>query len=441
MTASLNPLSAKQLLPSKEGTVQHAVENPSSDWRTPSALICPTKMHLWPDEATLDVDGRIRYGATLELGTTFRKKLWYSVPSEARNFVSESCDAFVLGAFFIAATNEADLVVHGQVSPSLLRNLIDFRNAWKTWWPFGFSARGIEADTEAEDLPAPGNPPKAICAYSGGVDSNFTIYRHMLMGLGRQKRNISSALLIQGLDMPLSQDDRFNRVTANSRKLLENIGIDLITLKTNFREVNPDWNNTHGAAIASSLMLFKKEFSEGIIASTYSYHKLLLPWGSNPISDPLMSSKSFEIVHDSAHWARFSKILALTQWPEAYEKLRVCFELDADDRNCGKCFKCVCTWLGARIAKVTPPASLPAPTPEAILQLRNVPAADMFGMEELGKLLDESDIPRPIVKAFKKCVSYNARRFLFERKCRDGKPGFFYRAASKLHSRLSRYFT
>ena len=410
------------------------------DWRTPVAMINPSTMHLWPEEPQMDGTDRIKFGATLELGSTFRKQLWYSVDLEASKFVTQSCDPFVLGAFFIAAANGADLLVHGQVSPSLLRNLIDFQNAWKSWWQHGFSARSIDADKEAEDLPAAGAP-RAICAYSGGVDSNFTIYRHKLIDIGRQKRNIEAALLIHGLDLPLKQNERFERITANSKQLLNSVGINLITLKTNFREINPDWNNTHGAALASALMLFKKQFSEGIIASTYSYDQLLLPWGSNPISDPLMSSKSFEIVHDAPHWARFSKLAALSHWPAAYDKLRVCFELDAEERNCGKCFKCICTWLGCKLAKVEAPASLPAPTAEAILALRNVPAADMFGLDNFGELLENADVPAPILHAFKRCLNHNRRRHLFERKCSNGKPDIWYRFASKVHSRLSRYFT
>lgn len=407
------------------------------EWRTPAILIAPTKMHLWPEEPKLDAYGGVTYGATLELGTTIRKQLWYNIPSARADFVTESCDPYVLGSIFIAAVNSAELIVHGQASPSLLRNLIDFQNAWKTWWPHRFSVMGISADKEIEDEIS-GDKTKAICAYSGGVDSNFTIYRHKLIDIGRQQRNIEAALLIQGLDMPLKQAERFQKITSKSKSLLESIGVDLITLKTNFREINPDWNNTHGAALASSLMLFKKHFNEGIIASTYSYHQLLLPWGSNPISDPLMSSNSFQVVHDAPHWSRFSKITALKAWPEAYDNLRVCFELDAEERNCGKCFKCICTWFAARISKIEPPLSLPAPTPEVIHSLRNVPESEMFAMDDCVQLLKATDVPKSIIRAFESCINYNRRRLLIERR---GNPGMIYRAASAAHACLSRYLT
>jgi hypothetical protein len=280
------------------------------------------KMHLWPEEP-FDDDGGTTYSATIELGRAFRKKLWYKVPAQWSSFVTDSCDPLLLGMIFIAAEHRANIEVHGRISPSLLRNVIDFQNAWQAWLPQQFASIEINADKEAEDEPAQSSG-LAICAYSGGVDSSFTIYRHQLYSIGRQKRNIDSALLASGFDFSLDKDETFARRAASAESLLNGIGLNLITMQTNFRELNSHWIYTHGAALASSLMLFKRQFTEGIIAGTYDYNRLLLPWGSNPVTDHLLSSNSFQIIHDAPHWSRGGKLGALKNWPAAYDQGKHC---------------------------------------------------------------------------------------------------------------------
>ena len=77
-----------------------------------------------------------------------------------------------------------------------------------------------------------------------------------------------------------------------------------------------------GAALASCLHLFKGRCGAGLIASSKPYDDLLLPSGSNPITDPLMSGDRFEIVHDGAAFSRAVKVAAIGQWRAGVEALR-----------------------------------------------------------------------------------------------------------------------
>ncbi len=89
-------------------------------------------------------------------------------------------------------------------------------------------------------------------------------------------------------------------------------------------------------------------YSEGLIPSSLPYHALVLPWGSNPLTDPLLSIRTFAIVHDGAAFTRAEKVKQIAHWRQALQNLRVCWEGDRKDGNCGHCEKCIQTILNFR---------------------------------------------------------------------------------------------
>jgi len=60
----------------------------------------------------------------------------------------------------------ADMVIHGEISPSLLRNLEEFQDAWHCWLPEQYRKINITADVEKES--SKHTIPLAIMAFSGG---------------------------------------------------------------------------------------------------------------------------------------------------------------------------------------------------------------------------------------------------------------------------------
>ncbi|MBC7999599.1 MAG: hypothetical protein IAF58_16730, partial [Leptolyngbya sp.] len=228
------------------------------------------------------------------------------------------------------------------------------------------------------------NSQTAVAAFSGGIDSTFTIYRHRLDKCDRHwRRNIDAGVFVHGFDIPLVQEDAFKRASARMRKTLKTLDTDLITMSTNLQALNIEWDDTHIAGVASSLMLLSGQYSEGLIASGSSYHKLLIPWGSNPITDHLLSTKNFQIVHDGANFTRIQKREEIRGWPEGFHDLRICFSAERRDENCGKCSKCLTDILHMRILGVEIPKSFPNPSDLAIknLQVRNL--GELNGFDSL----------------------------------------------------------
>lgn len=317
-------------------------------------------MHLWP-QAPLEQDGQITLKTTIEMAGKDPTVLWYRLPAEYGNGLSPNSDPLVVATVLWAMAQASQLVVHGEVSPSLLNNLELFQEAWSTWRPGKFQMIPIVADREQPWVRS-ADQRLAISTFSGGVDSCYTVLRHQPShgaGFpGRQRQHLRAGVLVHGFDIPLDQPAAFEKAWQRGRKILESVEMVLIPITTNFREVvtGVSWEDGHGVAIAACLLLLQNQFSVGLIASGRSYRQLKFPWGSNPLSDRWLSNHQFEVVHDGATQNRTGKIKALLDWPAALDNLRVCWEGAAKDSNCCQCEKCIRNILTFRVLGAGLPA-------------------------------------------------------------------------------------
>ncbi len=94
--------------------------------------------------------------------------------------------------------------------------------------------------------------------------------------------------MVHGCDIPIDQPEVFQRAVARSAKMLTSLGVEIIPVASNFRQLDEHWFHSHAALVASSLWLFHQSYSSGLIASSKPYNDLRLPWGSNPVTDWLL---------------------------------------------------------------------------------------------------------------------------------------------------------
>jgi len=298
------------------------------------------KIHLWPEEAIEQKD-IVSTGVTLEEVNGERKSIWYRLPSEFAPAITQWCDPYVLAVLFKAMITPADLVVHGKVSPSLLFNLKEFQAAWHSWRPDRYSEIKIIPEKE-EERPKPIHK-NAVVAFSGGADSCYTAWHYTNPKDERLPHTLQAGLFIHGFDFPPNLRDTFDRAFRKAQILLDSLGMTLIPMTTNLRSIRQPPVDAGGAFLASCLMLLQERYVAGLIASTYSYAHLFLPFGSNPLTDRMMSSGAFNIHHDGAKVTRIQKLKAISEWPEAMQYLRVCTGRKAAerDKNCCRCEKCI----------------------------------------------------------------------------------------------------
>lgn len=325
-------------------------------------------MHLYP-EAWVPREGHIHRRCRIERRDGDRVEgsevLWFGFAPHDPAVKEEDAESYFLATIMQAMMEGRRLIVHGEVSHRLASNLTEYRDAWCHWLSDTYQAIEFEIDHVVEDA---AGQPGAVCGFSGGVDSTFTVWRHGMGLNGYRNRQVVRAVMVHGFDIPIQDRVSFRSALERGTRALSTIGVRLEPIRTNFREViTVEWEHVHAAGLAAALSCFKGVAGSGIIAAGWHYRRMQPPserarfgaWGSNPLTDHLLSGGGFEIFHDGARYNRREKILELVQWPEGVANLRVCWEGLELDRNCGRCQKCVRTMLAFRAQNLPIPECFP----------------------------------------------------------------------------------
>ena len=346
--------------------------------------------------------GRVHLTASLTMPGGEVEEIWYAIDEYASDALVDSADPFVVAAVPLAMRRGYDLrVVGGAVSPSLLDTLERFQEVWHDW------SRDPMVDVVAEEeRERDARPAVAVSAFSGGVDSSFTVYRHT-QGLAHRDRKLQAAVMLHGVDIPRVNVVGFTRASARSRRLVESAGLELVTVQTNVWEVVETRPYPIAAGLASALHLLGGRFGTGLIPGTTSYRHLVFPLGSSPVSDGLLGSRNFEIVHDGSREERFDKLRHLANWDEALDLLRVCLADPQHHRNCGHCQKCMLAILTFRVLDVTPRCFETLPSEAAILEWVPTLTSHPVYVQEAETLVGEATargINDPWVRALRRTV-------------------------------------
>jgi len=313
----------------------------------------------------------VRSDGWVELAARFGpERLWFRVPEErvAAGDVTDTMDPFVLAALFHGMRLRLGFRVRGRVSPMLLRGLEEFMALWHAWRPAELSPVPLEAAEEVEP-PAATDPGAAVMAFSGGVDSCFTAWRHArgTDAVRRRRERIVAGIVIHGLDRLL--ETPFDEVFERNGHLLASVGLGAWPVRTNARDlIGPGFYDASGAVALACLLLFQRRAGRGVIGASSSYANLMLPSPSSPVGDHLVETGAMRIVHDGAEALRPEKVAAIADWPEACRYLRVCWEGVDAARNCCRCEKCTRTILNFRAAGRPRPEAFPEDVDDATLR-------------------------------------------------------------------------
>ncbi len=364
--------------------------------------VCPAK----------EDNGWITVSAVLEEAGGGKEVLWYRLPAGHGGLLTDQCDPFVVGILFVAMRDGRTLRVRGPVSPSLLGNLEEFQYAWAAWYPGLYHRVEILADGKVEAAAAAGERP-AVVAFSGGVDSCFTAYRHV-RGVGtRFTRKLKAAVMVHGLDIPLEEPEMFKGAFERSRRMTDSLGIELIPMATNFQKLTPQWTHSYGTALASCMMLLSGGYSEGLIGQGLAYsHYEHLPEGSNPLTDSFLSNERFRTIPDGGGFHRADKIRAMLGWPEFLENARVCWKGPQKDRNCCACEKCIRNILTFRaLGQPLPPCFSRDVSDRQIRALRPLKEIVMKTQyDNILRLARENAVNDPWVRELQSTLRRNRRR-------------------------------
>jgi hypothetical protein len=248
----------------------------------------------------------------------------------------EDATAFLIAALTPAMLLGEELIIEDRyyVSERVFNNLPLIQTIINCWNPI-FKRIKVHARTSAV------LPKKNGCAafFSSGVDSLYTLVKH--------REEIDQLILINGFDFN-ADAAAWEAMIKRSQRIAEIYNKKLIVVETNLKEFNSFFNLSRfanfGATLATiaQLLDFKKVF----LNSADTYEKIFAS-GSHPLLDPLWSTEVCEILHIGLEADRAKKIELIKNHPDALHNLWFC--LKDPNANCGKCNKCIRTFIALKL--------------------------------------------------------------------------------------------
>jgi len=293
------------------------------------------------DRGTIEVRARVESRVPPRDGS---QELVFDYPLQWSDWITPRADAFVAALVLRAMNVGEDIEVRAPLSARLARGLEEYQRVLASWFPHRLTPVEIRAPLE----PASVRPDGAVLtAFSGGVDSFYTLRAHGAEQEPEEPARITHALFVHGFDLPLGQAAAAYEV-ANARftEMLGRLGIELVAGRTNVQSFVPreDWGLFHGSALLATALALGDGVRRFYVPAAHTEGHLF-PLGSDPRIDPLLSTEALEIVHDGADVTRVQKTAAIGGWPPTFGRLRVCVSYDPAVPNCCRCEKCVRTMM------------------------------------------------------------------------------------------------
>ena len=242
-----------------------------------------------------------------------------------------------------------DLHIRGQVCPILLGNLERLMHNRVAFHSRGFKHVKITAEkTDVVSVYDPKAP--HIAAYSGGVDATYCIGKNFHDTSSFMHRPVGATLTIGGFGYSLEEQRDFNRARAKAAQLGARYNFKSYAMICNSSvQAKKSWGiksfsphvQAHPMFIASCLNLFSKDFGGGLFAADFSYldEPHVLPWSSQSVTHPLLSSSGFHINAVGADADRPVKLSFLHE-NNLLSDIVLCGASRSLEKNCGTCRKC-----------------------------------------------------------------------------------------------------
>lgn len=303
-------------------------------------------------------DGQYKIQAEVELeARNARDIIFFSVPAEQAHWIRPEPHAFMVGTAMAAMWNgETRMEIERGVDPQLSARLSMAMRLMSHWHKSPLRPVKILAPTTVHPMPDTSRSTTELFL-SGGVDSLAALYWNTTQHSMGYPRRVGVAFFVHGLDVgdPNKQDrpDVWELGIQKLSTLCHELGVELVTIKVNLRNLAKSWGFYAKWQFASLLSAIAHAASSRIhrciITSDNVLEYIEHPHGSHPWLNGYFGTDFLEITTgDMEQFSRLERIRLLTKWPGALDSLRVCWDTGAipiGHLNCGRCAKCVRTML------------------------------------------------------------------------------------------------
>ena len=330
---------------------------------------------------------------------------WFDIPTTHAGALGATGNPWLVLLAPLAVHLGEPLRVPKPVDRDLLANINEVMRIWHCWFP---DLRPVSV--VADELVAEPESDIGLTAsmFSGGVDAWFTLLANNGSARLPGWRKIDELLCVWGFDVSLEQPGEFRRMRDTLAQSTAGLAA-LVDVATNLHETQwwkrADWGHVaHGCGLASIALAFGNRYSRVLIPSSHRYDDPS-PWGSHPLTDPLLSTRRTRIIHDGSGYSRVDKTAAIAESDAALQSLQVCWETKSFN-NCGACVKCYRTMatlhlLGAlgRCPRFPPDAFDPARLSRVFSQ-RESERVLMREVRELALQRHQPEVARAIERSF-----------------------------------------
>lgn len=276
----------------------------------------------------------------------FPSSLWFAFPREYEPILTPKSDPFAVALLQTSQYLNEELHVRGSISERLAYGLEQYGAVFNIWFPKWFSPPKLSYDSLTKNSPSP--QPKVAMAFSGGVDSFYTLYKHLPQNQSIPSARLNTALFLHGMDIRFYEADSYQRLTEKYRDLFSHLGLEFWIARMNaylFWEHRIRWEYVHGAPLIATALCFRN-ISRFYIPATHRYD-FLLNNATSPLTDHWLSTETTEIVHHGCDMNRLQKLEVISSWDIPKNYLRVCTDpiQRQGKENCGKCNKCLRTMI------------------------------------------------------------------------------------------------
>jgi hypothetical protein len=305
----------------------------------------------------INKDGKVIVSARIELNQAvpqFPQFLWFSFPEEYETCVSNRSDGFVTGVLRMAMYFNESLEVRGSVSPLLAYNLEECQRIYHRWLPDTLNL----IDVNYQDLRAPSLEQEKGAvglSFSGGVDSTFSLLKHLPQNQTIPQIRVTHLLFNQGFNRADFDEASYQAALEKFQSLAKRLNLEVISANTNVRDLSEPWVEwrvvCHSSLIGTPLIL-SNLFSVFIVSANYSYAEIYKPFSNSSLVDQLFSTETMKFIHHGATYNRMQKVAVIGPWEEAQKHLRVCLNHEGNYGvyNCSYCEKCVITMIMLKIS-------------------------------------------------------------------------------------------
>lgn len=270
--------------------------------------------------------------------------VWFDVSAGLQDDLSLTANPWLVCMLPFAMESGEPIEADLPADPRLVDNLRALQVVWRSWYPvLKHSDFSVPSGSTGSVL---SSPRRSAVFFSGGVDSWFTIVRHAPEVEPAAIGTADELINVQGFDIPLDRHDELRRMHDALADGARAIHRDLVHVRTNLRRHGSLWHRgwgwlTNAAGLAATALVLERRYSEVLIGSSHHLDHLF-PWGSHPLTDPLLSSSGLRVLHDGAAFDRVEKTGLIARHEVSRSRLHVCWQQGAAS-NCGCCAKCVRT--------------------------------------------------------------------------------------------------